>query len=166
MRDLLLDVDALLFLFICVFLQKNTSYAIRTINSIAIEPSHAHSIQQCDNHQNDVEYISITFNARSYVHRQIRRVVNAIIGHALGRLTKRDIYELLTIPSKEFKMGSAPSHGLYLANIEFYQKAMQLKADDDAGDYDRTKLENEADKLENEGESETDDAHRKEKLAN
>lgn len=82
-------------------------------------------------------------------------MVSAIVDHALGKMTKRDIYEMLTIPSSYSKMRSAPAKGLYLANIEFYEKAMELKADDEKAIY----------KLENKGERETDDSHRKEILA-
>lgn len=137
------------------------SFAIRTINSITIEPSHAHSIHQYHS-QNDVEYISITFNARSYVHRQIRRMVYAIIAHGLGKITKRDIYELLTIPSSSAKMLSAPASGLYLTNIEFYEKAMQFKKDDEKASL--SSLDDKMVKLENEGENEAEDSHKEEKL--
>lgn len=49
-------------------------------------------------------------------------MVGALIAAGEGKLTKRDIYEMLTIPShhswKHF-IRLAPAHGLYLANVDY-----------------------------------------------
>lgn len=76
-------------------------------------------------HESNVDYWDIVFNAQSFLYRQIRRIVGALVAVAKGRLTKRDLYEMLTIPSQESfsnKISVAPPHGLYLANIEFRPK--------------------------------------------
>lgn len=46
----------------------------------------------------------------------------AIIAAAEGRISKRDVYEMLTIPSKHSWIVSAamaPAYGLYLSNVEY-----------------------------------------------
>lgn len=112
--------------------QARASFALRTINSIEIERCYPHIIQPFDYHKNIV-YWNLTFNARSFVYRQIRRMVGALIGVAKGKITQRDIYEMLTIPSNHhFKCGSginvAPAYGLYLAEIKFLENSLELRA--------------------------------------
>lgn len=94
---------------------------MRRINYVKIERSHAHTVQKFE-HGNDVDYWDITFNAQSFVYRQIRRMIGTLVATAKGRLTQREIYEMLTIPSQQSfsnKINVAPAHGLYLTNIEF-----------------------------------------------
>ena len=59
-------------------------------------------------------------------------MVGTFIAYASGKLAKRDLYEMLTIPSKlhfpVLGLHAAPGHGLYLANIEFSATAMQMHA--------------------------------------
>lgn len=60
-------------------------------------------------------------------------MVGTSVSYALGKITRRDIYELLTIPSKEHfqnaRLSAAPPYGLYLANIEFSETAMRIHKD-------------------------------------
>lgn len=45
-----------------------------------------------------------------------------IIAAAEGKISKRDVYEMITIPSKHSwisSIGMAPAYGLYLANVEY-----------------------------------------------
>lgn len=94
---------------------------MRRINYVKIERSHAHTVQKFE-HGNNVDYWDITFNAQSFVYRQIRRMIGTLVAAAKGRLTQHEIYEMLTIPSQQSfsnKINVAPSHGLYLTNIEF-----------------------------------------------
>lgn len=48
--------------------------------------------------------------------------MGTIIAAAEGNISKRDVYEMLTIPSKHSWIGCigmAPAYGLYLANVEY-----------------------------------------------
>lgn len=108
------------------YLQQKPSYSIRRINYVKVERSHPHTVQAFE-HENHVDYWNITLNARSFLYRQIRRIVGALVAAAKGRITERDLYEMLTIPSKESfhkKIKPAPPNGLYLANIEFREKCL------------------------------------------
>lgn len=48
--------------------------------------------------------------------------MGTILAAAVGTISKRDVYEMITIPSKHSWMpsiGMAPAYGLYLANVEY-----------------------------------------------
>lgn len=54
-------------------------------------------------------------------HIQIRRIVNTLISVAKGELTKRDVYEMLTIPTHSWPCNVAPARGLYLSDIKYVE---------------------------------------------
>lgn len=89
-----------------------------------IERSYAHTVQPFE-HSDHVNYWNITFNAQSFLYRQIRRIVGTLVAVAKGRLSQRELYEMLTIPSQQSfnnKVCVAPANGLYLTDIEFRPK--------------------------------------------
>ncbi|XP_055310398.1 tRNA pseudouridine synthase-like 1 [Sitodiplosis mosellana] len=104
---------------------KEACYSQRKIQSIKIEQSMPCVISStCDNY---FQFYDITFTANSYVYRQIRRIVGALCALAQGRITERDIYELLTIPSfhtwdhlfRQKQIETAPAYGLYFIGINY-----------------------------------------------
>lgn len=113
------------------------SYTIRQLNYVKIERSAVHKVHPLDQ-SDSVEYYDILINGQSFLYRQIRRIVGALIAVAKGKMTKRDVYEMLTIPSRYSMhkgMNVIGSDGLYLADIEFcknYKKprnSTQLRSD-------------------------------------
>lgn len=101
--------------------QKKPSFAIRKINHIKIERGHSLTVQPFE-HRENIDYWNIIVNAQSFLYRQIRRVVGTLVATAKGKITQRDLYEMLTIPSQNSfcnKINVAPAYGLYLADIEF-----------------------------------------------
>lgn len=49
-------------------------------------------------------------------------MVGILLAVSQGQLTQRDIYEMLTIPSKHSwcnEAKPAPAHGLYLVNVDY-----------------------------------------------
>lgn len=108
------------------FPQLRPSFAIREINYIKVEPSYARTVQPFD-HGENVQYLDIIVNAQSFLYRQIRRMMGTLIAIACGHITKRDLYEMLTIPSQDLytnRIRTVPAHALYLADIEFRQKCL------------------------------------------
>lgn len=94
------------------------------MNYVKVERSQALRIQP---YENDIDYWDITFNAQSFLYRQIRRIMGSLVAVAKGKITQRDLYEMLTIPAQHSfcnRITVAPSHALYLANIEFRQKCL------------------------------------------
>lgn len=52
-------------------------------------------------------------------------MMGTLVAVAKGSITHRDVYEMLTIPSYASftnRINVVPSHGLYLANIQFREK--------------------------------------------
>lgn len=108
--------------------QSRPSYTLRRINYVRIEKSSAHTILPLDEQSNDILYYDIIFNAPSFLTRQIRKMVGILIGVGQRKINKRDVYEMLTIPSRfsnQYRI--APSDGLYLADIEFRDYCNKLK---------------------------------------
>lgn len=63
---------------------------------------------------------------------QIRKMMATIIAAAEGSINKRDVYEMITIPSKHSWIpfiGPAPPHGLYLANVEYPDRLFESDLD-------------------------------------
>lgn len=107
-------------------LQKKPSFAIRKINHVKIERGQALTVQPFE-HRNNIIYWNIIVNAQSFLYRQIRRVVGTLVAAAKGKITQRDLYEMLTIPSQTSfsnKINVAPAYGLYLADIEFREMCL------------------------------------------
>lgn len=54
-------------------------------------------------------------------------MVGTILAAGSGKISQRDVYEMMTIPSKKswnIKIPSAPGHGLYLTNVEYPPEAL------------------------------------------
>lgn len=64
------------------------------------------------------------------LHFQIRRIIGTLVGVATGELTKRDVYEMLTIPSRSWKVQTAPAAGLYLLNVRYKENSKSFVEDD------------------------------------
>lgn len=103
--------------------QDNPFFALRAIDSITIEAGQptctVYSISRANN---DYNYWNIQISGRSFVNRQVRRIVAVILAVAQNRITHRDVYEMLTIPSKNSwcpEAVVAPAHGLYLCQVDY-----------------------------------------------
>lgn len=108
------------------FVQKIPSFTIRTINYINIKRGRASTLYPFV-YKDNFDYWDISFNAQSFLYRQIRRMVGALVAVAKGNINQSDLYEMLTVPSQHSfcnKITIAPSHGLYLADIEFREKCL------------------------------------------
>lgn len=97
-------------------------FTIRTINSIDIVPGRPQTtrfnLKYANNHFN---YWDIHINAKSFIYNQIRRIVGTLIAIGEREISKRDVYEMVTIPSKYSwkNLRTAPPNGLYLTKIEY-----------------------------------------------
>ena len=73
------------------------------------------------------DFWNITFKARSFLYKQVRRMVAALINVGTGKLTERDINIMLQVPNHrnwDPRIQIVPAHGLYLANIEYSQEEL------------------------------------------
>lgn len=104
-------------------IQQVAGFAKRKIISCSIEPSQP-TVFAC-NYDKAVEtydYWTVIIKARSFVYRQVRNMIAIMVECATGKLSEREFYEMLTIPSNRNwpkNLETAPAHGLYLKNVEF-----------------------------------------------
>lgn len=124
---------------LAICLQKKPSFSKRRLDSIEIVPGKSLNVQ---NKESNFEYWEIRVKAKSFVYRQvrrrnafplpfpfltfdrfqIRRIVGTLIAAGEGKITERDVYEMVTIPSRSSWLRPikiAPAHGLYLVSIEY-----------------------------------------------
>lgn len=95
-------------------------FCLRRMQSIQVRPSH--TLATSFNYEKTManfDFWEIEFKSKAYFLRQIRNMVGVMIAAGNGKLTHRDIYELLTIPSKTSLKIPVPAHGLYLSNVEY-----------------------------------------------
>lgn len=110
-------------------------FSLRTISDIRIEPAlpacnALHTIRATDVY----DYWDITVTGRSFLYRQVRRLVGVILAVAQGRLANRDVYEMLTIPSMNSwcpRASAAPAYGLYLVNVAYDERDKRFPAAND-----------------------------------
>ncbi|XP_052466278.1 tRNA pseudouridine synthase-like 1 isoform X2 [Carassius gibelio] len=69
----------------------------------------------------DIQFWELTFKSRSFLYRQVRRMTGALVAVGQGRLSVRQIQELLEArDSLAFPQNlTAPAHGLFLTNIQY-----------------------------------------------
>lgn len=112
-----------------VSIQHNSYRTVRDIESITIEPG-----ESCGNictkplADDSYNYYNIRVTSRSFLYQQVRRIVSVILATAQKLITTRDVYEMLTIPSKHNwpNVALAPAHGLYLCQVDYDAKDKEL----------------------------------------
>ncbi|XP_046995765.1 tRNA pseudouridine synthase-like 1 isoform X3 [Schistocerca americana] len=68
------------------------------------------------------DFWEVTCKGQSFLYRQVRRTVAALIAVAQGRLTLEDVQYMLDVPSKDSwnpKAVTVPPYGLFLVNVEY-----------------------------------------------
>ncbi|XP_037907028.1 tRNA pseudouridine synthase-like 1 isoform X2 [Hermetia illucens] len=115
--------------------QKRPRFTLRTIDSLTVEQgrscSSGISARRAEKFYN---YYDITISGRSFLHNQVRRMVGCLIGVATGKITKKDVYEMVTIPSKHMwnsKLSVAPPFGLYLCKVHYDEKDFQFPSEEE-----------------------------------
>lgn len=107
-------------------------FTMRRIDAISIEPAAAVTTtlaKQCAEQAYD--YWNIEITGRSFLYRQVRRMVGVILATAQRKLRYRDAYEMLTIPSTNSWVPSAstaPAYGLYLLKVAYNEKDKHFAA--------------------------------------
>lgn len=80
------------------------------------------SLPNAERANSTYDYWNINITGRSFVYRQVRRIVGVLLAIGMGRLRQRDAYEMLTVPSSNSWMpqaSAAPAFGLYLVKVAY-----------------------------------------------
>lgn len=96
-------------------------YTIRKIDEISISPGRplTTSLSKKEDLYN---YWDVKLSGRSFLYKQVRRIIGTLVCHGQGKISEKDLYEMLTIPSKYNwipKIPVAPPYGLYLAKVDY-----------------------------------------------
>jgi len=103
--------------------QKHCMFSVRTLDSITLtEGKSQATLFSRSKAEETYTYFDILISGRSFLYRQVRRIVGVLIAVAQGKLTKKDVYELITIPSSQnwpSLVQVMPPHGLYLCEVRY-----------------------------------------------
>ncbi|XP_067646578.1 tRNA pseudouridine synthase-like 1 [Eurosta solidaginis] len=103
--------------------RDNPRFTLRKIDEINVKSGKTTAIDSnADLAESLYDYWEIEFKARSFLYKQVRRMVGALFALATGRIDERCIYEMLTIPSKNSwdpRVLLAPPFGLYLCRVHY-----------------------------------------------
>lgn len=103
-------------------------YTIRKIEEIKITPGRPLTTSLSKQAATQYDYFDIQLKGRSFLYKQVRRIVGTLVCLGQGKISEKDIYEMLTIPSKYnwiSKIPVAPPYGLYLAKVDYDWEAVQ-----------------------------------------
>ncbi len=98
---------------------------IRTIDSIEIAPSQGFlSHHYSSQHLGEIKFLEVVFRSRSFLYRQIRRMVSALVSVGLGRTSKEDLQEVLDSRNNDHVKArqTAPASGLYLLEVAYNEQ--------------------------------------------
>ncbi|XP_055692158.1 tRNA pseudouridine synthase-like 1 [Lutzomyia longipalpis] len=111
-------------------------FALRKLSEITISPGK--SLTTLENRcRTDKLYnfFDIRLKGKSFVYKQVRRIVSTLLAVGEGKLSQKDVYEMLTIPSKHTWpsfLEIAPPYGLYLTKITYNEEDLQFPAQNES----------------------------------
>ncbi|CAH0406679.1 unnamed protein product [Chilo suppressalis] len=120
----------------------NYKHNRRELLSVTVRAGSPLVTRHTRDHGNDIfDYWEVEFKGKAFVHNQIRRMLGALLGVAVGKLPPEEIKVMLQVPSKHSwntALECCPAHGLYLCDVEYdpadleYQPNQILKTDSDS----------------------------------
>lgn len=122
--------------FMSVSRQKSSSrdhprFTVRTIEEINIKPGKTTAVgSNAVRAESVYDYWDIEVKAKSFLYKQVRRIVGSLIGVAINRIQEKCLYEMLTIPSKhswDAHILLAPPFGLYLSQVHYNEKDFEFE---------------------------------------
>lgn len=122
--------------FMSVSRQKSSSrdhpmFTLRSIDEINIIPGKSTAVGPNAILAEDLyEYWDIEIKAKSFLYKQVRRIVGALLAVAADRINEKCLYEMLTVPSKNTwdpKILLAPAFGLYLSRVHYNESDLKLE---------------------------------------
>ncbi|XP_026461207.1 tRNA pseudouridine synthase-like 1 [Ctenocephalides felis] len=106
-------------------------HTLRYIHEVSIEKSTSTSLP-FNNASNYFDYWDIKFKGKSFLYRQVRRMVGVLLAVAQHRITEQDVITMLQVPSPYSwctSVRSMPPHGLYLCDVEYRDEDLMLPLD-------------------------------------
>lgn len=122
--------------FMSVSRQKSPSrdhpmFTVRRIDEINIRPGKSSAIASNGPlSENLYNYWDIEIKAKSFLYKQVRRIVGSLLAVATNRIQEKCIYEMLTIPSKnnwDPHILLSPAFGLYLCRVHYNENDLKFE---------------------------------------
>lgn len=101
-----------------MFLKSPDSNPIKNM-SICVKKSSAYMEDYQASSCEGMEFWEVHFRSKSFLYKQVRRMMGAMVGVARGKMTQKELKSLLDNPSLENPgiINALPGHGLYLKNV-------------------------------------------------
>ncbi|XP_071622801.1 tRNA pseudouridine synthase-like 1 [Heliangelus exortis] len=98
---------------------------VRTLLQADIQPSPGFLSHHYEHRK--LEFWEVKFRSRSFLYRQVRRMVGALVAVGQGKLTPQDIKELLEIKDSQAfpSYAMAPPSGLFLKAVEYNEADLE-----------------------------------------
>ncbi|XP_023317309.1 tRNA pseudouridine synthase-like 1 [Trichogramma pretiosum] len=94
----------------------------RYVKTLDLRIEEATPLMPMDPLSQNFSYWHLTFQSKSFLYNQIRRIVGTLFALGLNRISEEDIITMLQVPSHhQFinKIQPAKPHGLYLLNVDY-----------------------------------------------
>ncbi|XP_058121774.1 tRNA pseudouridine synthase-like 1 [Anopheles ziemanni] len=103
--------------------QQEAMHSLRRIDQVTVDRGQtmttAFSREKTEKYY---DFWDVRVRGRSFLYRQVRRMVGAWVAAAEGRISDRDVYHMLTVPSQNSWCSNvfvAPAYALYLCQVEY-----------------------------------------------
>ncbi|CAJ1051630.1 tRNA pseudouridine synthase-like 1 isoform X1 [Xyrichtys novacula] len=98
---------------------------VKTLDVASIQPGG--SFSQAHFHR-EIPFWELTFTSRSFLYKQVRRMVGALVAVGQGRLSVPQLKEILELrDSLAYPQGlAAPARGLFLTRVDYREEDLQL----------------------------------------
>ncbi|XP_030634193.1 tRNA pseudouridine synthase-like 1 [Chanos chanos] len=100
---------------------------VKTLELARLEPGLSFSQQHF---HGDIQFWELTFKCRSFLYKQVRRMTGALVAVGQGKLSVRDVGELLDArDSLAYPQNlTAPAHGLFLTDVRYEESGKEDSA--------------------------------------
>uniref|UniRef100_A0AAV2M4V2 tRNA pseudouridine synthase n=1 Tax=Knipowitschia caucasica TaxID=637954 RepID=A0AAV2M4V2_KNICA len=98
---------------------------VKTMDLISIQPGASFSSSHFHRH---IPFCELKFKSKSFLYKQVRRMVGALVAVGTGRLSPLDLERVKEArDSRAFPQGlAAPPQGLFLTHVEYRDADLQL----------------------------------------
>uniref|UniRef100_T1GHX6 tRNA pseudouridine synthase n=1 Tax=Megaselia scalaris TaxID=36166 RepID=T1GHX6_MEGSC len=102
--------------------EKPASFCIRSISNIEILPGKPLTVANTEETADLYNFYDFHIHGRSFLYKQVRRIIGTLLAVGCGKITQRDVYQMITIPSKHSwcsGLAVMPPFALYLCKVHY-----------------------------------------------
>jgi tRNA pseudouridine(38-40) synthase len=93
---------------------------VRTLETFHIKPGRPLFDPVYDPLYSGIDFYDFHIKARSFMYKQVRRMVSVVVAVAKGRMNLEEVHQLFDNPGQwNSKASTAPPYGLYLLNVDY-----------------------------------------------